>query len=153
MSNLIRTRLGTRSLAAVCLLALIAVAGCGGGGKEAKNQIVGKVTMDGKPVNGAVVFVGSDNKEYSSPIGSTDGTYQVMEAPNGNMKVYIKGNLAGAGGKLVEPPKAGGGTDMPKGLGGGSGVDAPKKYSSAASTDLTFEVKGGKQEYNITLTP
>lgn len=137
---------------AVCLLALAVAAGCGGGGKEAKNQVTGKVTMDGKPVNGTVVFVTSDNKELQSPIGSTDGTYQIIDAPNGSMKIYIKGSLAGTGGALKEPPKGGPGPDMAKGL-GGAGVDAPAKYGSAATSGLTFEVKGGKQEHNITLTP
>src|SRR4051812_37169789 len=83
----------------LCAASFAIAAGCGSGGKDAKNQVTGKVTLDGKPVNGVIVFVGSDNKEYSSPIGSADGHYQIIDAPNGSMKVYIKGSLAAAGGK------------------------------------------------------
>ena len=136
----------------VCLVALALVSGCGSSGKEAKNQVTGKVTLDGKPVNGAIVFV-EGGKEYQSPISSTDGTYQINDAPNGNMKVYIKGSAAALGGKLIEPKAGAGAPEMPKNLGGGTGVEAPTKYGSVATSGLSFEVKGGKQQQDFPLTP
>ena len=128
------------------LVALGLVAGCGGGEKGpnsgAKNEVSGKVTLGVKPVAGQVVFVFSGGKEVSAPI-TGDGTYTLPDAPLGTARVYIR-----AMGGPVGPK---GGPEMPKEGPGGSGAAPPPKYQSAATSGLTFEVKAGKQTYDIPL--
>ena len=137
---------------ALTALAIAMLAGCGSGGKDSKNQVTGKVTLDGKPVSGTVYFQFSDNKELTSPISPTDGTYQIIDAPSGQVKVSIKGGLGGAG-PTSKPPAAKGAPEMPEMGGGAGGVPPPAKYGSPTTSGLTFEVKGGKQTYDIPLTP
>ena len=135
-------------------LSLAVIVGCGGGGKEAKNQVTGKVTLDGKPVAGTVFFQFADNKESSSPISSTDGSYQIIDPPSGTAKVYVKGGLGGAGPQIggKEVPK--GSPELAKDVGGVSGgVPPPTKYGSPTTSGLTFDIKGGKQTYDIPLSP
>ena len=150
-SQLLRN--GLRCILGVSFIAasLFLVAGCGSGGKDAKDQVTGKVTLDGKPVSGVVSFVFGD-KEISSPIG-TDGTYQIISPPTGTNKIYVKGGL-GAGAPTVkgEMPKSGA-PEMPKLGGDSTGVAPPTKYGAVTTSGLTFEVKGGKQTYDIVLTP
>jgi len=67
---------------AVCLLCL--VAGCGGGsdawvdGREAVSPVTGRITLDGEPVEGAIIIVHSTTKDLSAQ-GRTDadGRYQL----------------------------------------------------------------------------
>ena len=141
----------TLGLAATAL-AIALLAGCGSGGKDSKNQVTGKVTLDGKAVAGTVYFQFPDNKELTSPISATDGAYQIIDAPNGQAKVSIKGGLGG-GAPTSKPPAMKGAPEMPEMGGGPGGVAPPKKYGSPTTSGLTFEVKGGKQTYDIPLTP
>ncbi|MBM3979870.1 MAG: hypothetical protein FJ304_06230 [Planctomycetes bacterium] len=107
-----------------------------------KNEVTGKVTLGDKAVSGQVVFVYSDGKELSSPI-SGDGSYSIPDPPAGSVKVCVRG----MGGAVV--PK---GTDIPKDAPGmGAGVAPPAKYANVATSGLTYDVKAGKQEYNIPL--
>src|SRR5438552_2785708 len=92
---------------ALFLAAFVLCVGCGSGGKEAKNQVTGKVTLDNKPVAGVVGFVYPE-KEMTSPIGA-DGSYQIIDPPPGQVKVYVKGGLGGGA------PQAKGSADVPKG--------------------------------------
>jgi hypothetical protein len=145
-----------RGFVALGLLAgLSLLAGCGGGGgldSGAKNEVNGKVTLGDKPVGGQVVFVYPDGKEAISPIAA-DGSYLMPDPPTGLAKVYIK-PLGGAGGPKGVPkgvPK--GAPEMPaEGPGGPAGVAPPRKYQSVATSGLSFEVKTGKQTFNIPLS-
>jgi hypothetical protein len=140
-------------LGRLLLLAGVLVgAGCGGGGGSAKNEVSGKVTLGEKPVAGTVVFVTSDNKELSGPIGP-GGVYTIADPPVGQAKIYIK--AAPNSGGLIAPPTTKGGPEIPKDgpVGGAAGVAPPAKYTSAATSGLTFDVKAGKQTYDIPLTP
>ena len=149
-----RSRSSHRTLTlAVTALSIAMLTGCGSGGKDAKNQVTGKVTLDGKAVSGTVYFQFPDNKELTSPISSTDGTYQIIDAPIGQAKVSIRGGLGGASAPTSKPPAMKGAPEMPEMSGGGGGVPPPTKYGSPTTSGLTFEVKGGKQTYDIPLTP
>jgi hypothetical protein len=132
---------------ALCIVSLAAVSGCDGS-KKAKNSVTGKVSLDGEPVAGSITFVSATNKEEVTPI-KPDGTYLIENLPPGTYKVLVKSML---GGKLVAPPKDKGGAEMPSMPGSSKGVDPPEKYASATSSDLTFEVKTGKQTYDIPLS-
>src|SRR4051812_18600270 len=88
---------------------LVGLSGCDKKGDEAANSVSGKVTLNGEPVSGVVIFVGADNKEYPSPI-KPDGSYSVPNPPTGQVKILVKG----MGGTLpsATPPKEAGG-NMP----------------------------------------
>lgn len=126
--------------------------GCGSSGKDPKNQVTGKVTLDGKVVAGTVFFQFSDNKEVTALI-ATDGSYQIVEPPTGQAKVYVKSGMGVAVPPIGKAPEVKGGPEMPKDIGGATGTAPPAKYGSPSTSGLSFEVKGGKQTYDITLTP
>jgi len=131
-----------RSLGLVLALAsLVWAAGCGG--SKGKNEVTGKVTLDGQPVVGNVVFVGSDGKEVMALI-RPDGTYTIPEPPMGEVKIKVIGlvGLAPPGQGSAAAPAAGAGA---------SGVAPPEKYASA-DNGLTFNVTGGKQTKDLPLT-
>jgi len=135
----------------VCLglLVLALVTGCPGT-DSMKNSVSGKVTLDGKPVAGTVVFVGADGKEVGvSPIGP-DGNYTIPNPATGPVKVLVKSMTASLGGGAIRPP---GGPTMPDPAGTSQGVQPPAKYGAEKTTPLTFEVKTGKQTYDIPLSP
>jgi len=127
------------------------VVGCGGGNTP-KTEVKGKVLLGDKPVAGTVVFVSNDGKEVAAPI-MPDGTYTATNAEVGSVKIYIKPGALGA--PTVGAPKSAPGTpEMPKDMGGtSSGVPAPAKYTKVETSGLTYDVKSGKQEHNITLQP
>jgi hypothetical protein len=129
-------------LLAVLLAVLVGGSGCGGG-KGAKNSVSGKVTFKGQTVAGFVFFIGADNKEVSAGIDS-DGTYLVSNPPMGQVRVAVRGLPKGP-----PPPKDSSG--MP-GTQSPTGVAPPARYA-AADNGLTFNVTGGKQEFNIELAP
>jgi len=135
----------------VLLIALVPMLGCPSG-DPAATLVSGKVTMDGQPVAGTVTFFGADNKTEvgASPIGPS-GEYSIPNPTPGPVKIVVK-SMAGAagGGPLIPAPK--GTTEMPKTAGGNQGVAPPVKYGSPTTTPLSYEVKKGKQTYDIQLT-
>lgn len=140
---------------AFCLVFLLAslslVLGCGGESGGPKNEVTGKVTLNDKVVAGTVVFVLANGKEAKCVIGP-DGAYSITEIVPGQAKVYIEPPAAGTG--LVQmKDKAGKAQEMPKDGPGtaGTGVAPPVKYRSAATSELAFEIKTGKQTYDIPL--
>jgi len=137
----VRTLRTTWAVSLTLLIAAILAAGCGE--KQAANVISGKVTLDGDPVFGNVVFVSADNKEVSSPT-ATDGTYRIENPPVGQVKVLVKG-MPGQVTGGAPPPK-----DAPA-MSNKQGVAPPPKYAAATSSDLSYEVKAGKHTYNIEL--
>jgi len=132
----------------LCLLlgTLLLVTGCGGGGKGLTNSVSGKVTLGDKNVAGTVYFVYSD-KETVAPIG-VDGMYTMSNPPAGQVKILVKGDP----GRTVAPPVKGG-PEMPSMGGASQGVNPPAKYASPATSDLTYEVKTGKQTKDLELKP
>ena len=138
-SRLASTRIGFGLLA----LAMLAT-GCDSK-KEGKNEVSGKVTLDGKPVSGNVIFISGDGKETQTLIAS-EGKYAI-ELPPGEYKVAVRGGMGGMAGKGA--PK--GAAEMPA-MPGAGGTAPPAKYATAAG-GLTFSHPGGKKTYDIQLTP
>jgi len=128
----------------------VLVMGCGDKSSANKNEVSGKVTLGEKAVAGSVVFVTADNKELTGVIGP-GGVYTIPDPPVGAVKIYIK--AAPSTGGLIAPPKGSG--EMPKDgpATSGAGAAPPAKYTSAATSGLTYDVKAGKQTYDIPLTP
>jgi len=104
-------------------------------------------------VSGVIVFVWDDKKELSSPLG-LEGNYSIADPAPGHVKVVVKSGLGGpTGGPLVAPPKGKDAPAMPNMPGPAAGVAPPAKYGSVATTPLSYDVKSGKQTYDIPLGP
>jgi hypothetical protein len=132
----------TRSLCCLGLLLVFVVGGC-----SRSATITGTVTYRGQPLKrGEINFIGADGKSRSGLIRS-DGTYKVVDAPRGPVKVTVV-SLTGADeeGKLSA-----------LGLGANSGpVDVhyaiPVKYTNPDESGLTYRLSRGGQKINIDLT-
>jgi len=120
---------------------LLGASGCGGP-KESANQVSGKVTLNGSPVSGNVIFVGPDGKQGMPALIKGDGTYTAYDPPQGKCKVLVSGMGGGAGPTtpVKDAPALGGQTAAP-----------PPKYADARTSDLETEIKPGKNTYNIEL--
>lgn len=138
-------------VAVLAMTALVA-AGCNKG--DADNVVSGKVTLGGKPVEGEIVFVNADGKDFPSPIDGTDGSYSISNIPKGKMNVLVRSStasLSSVGGSATVPQGAGA---MPGMEGGGpTGVAPPRKYANPNKPLLTIEIEGGSQEKDWALKP
>jgi len=137
-----------RWVAFLLLPVLLFLFGCSGS-KGDGNVVSGKVKLGDKPVAGVVHFVYADGKELTAPI-SLEGGYAITKAPTGQVKILVKGQPGS--GQVIAPKgtEIPGGKDMPT---TGGGVPPPAKYSVAGTSDLTYDVKAGKQTHDITLSP
>lgn len=129
----------------VCLVLAVGVIGCGTASPDA---VSGKVTLNGQPVAGEVVFLVGGAEKAASPI-KLDGTYQVSNPPRGEVEVLVKGPPA-----LPSPPPGGKKVDIPPPTGSSpSGVSPPAKYARPNNGLAKLNVTGGRQTHNIELTP
>jgi len=117
--------------------ALLTALGCDSGPRT--GEVSGTISYDGKPVEkGAITFVPIDGKATTEGGNIVGGKYTAAKVPVGNAKVYINGT------KVIGKKKAYNTKDSPE-------VDLydellPDKYSNQGTTELTFEVKPGKNE-------
>jgi hypothetical protein len=93
-----------------------------------------------------VIFIGADGKEEAASI-APDGEYTLSNAPIGPCKIKLT-RFPGAATATGPPPK------MAVVLPGGPkrGPPPPDKYA-APDNGLTYEIKKGKQRFDIQLTP
>jgi hypothetical protein len=138
------------SLAALALL-VVFVEGC----ESSKGDIKGKVTYNGKAIEGGSVTVQSSTGGiYTGEVGS-DGSYVVKGVPKGPAKLTVgwidnsavEKNVALLKGKrdLKQVEKPG---DRPTLA---DPQKLPAKYGDFNQSGLTVEVKGPVTEYNIDL--
>lgn len=160
---------GTKMATLFLLLGLGLTLGCGkkskdnpdnkdGGGEgvdpkpaQAEVGVSGKIDFKGTKVAGMVIFVAADGTELPpSPINEA-GTYYVDAPPPGSYKVVVRSLTLPGGGvaPLATSPDS---VKLPGG-GGAQAVPPPRKYTDVKTTDLTFEVKGGEQTFDIALKP
>ena len=120
---------------------MVAVAGCGA--DDGTADVSGTVSFEGKPIeNGSINFIATDGKGTGGGV-IKDGKYAATKVPVGPAKVQISGS------KVVGKKKAYNTPDSPM-----QDITAemlPKKYNE--QTELTFEVKPGKNEKNFELSP
>jgi len=137
-----------RSLGLCLLLGLILTTGCGGGKSGSGTTVTGKVTLEGQPVNGIVHFVHATAPEATAPSGP-DG-YTMINPPLGQVKVLVKA-MPGAAAPGAATPK--GSPELPSmaGTSTAQGVAPPAKYGHPGTSDITYEVKAGKQTFDIPL--
>jgi len=124
------------SLFAVGTFVLLIAAGCGGGGVRLA-EVTGTVTVDGQPTAGLEVRFDPQGGEGGSSLGYTqaDGKYEAFYSGG------KKGAVVGAHSVHVNPAE----TDE-----GGVTIKIPAKYNTAS--ELTFEVKSGKNTFDIAIT-
>jgi hypothetical protein len=141
---------------------LILSAGC-----SSKGTVSGKVTVNDLPVRrGTVTFTAASETTWASsvPIGA-DGSYTIVNAPPGPMKITVasadsnrrlgakfkdrKGSAAKDANTDDMPPSVRNRFN-PDASGSGS-PSVPKRYNDAEKSGLTYDVKPGKQEYDIQL--
>jgi hypothetical protein len=140
----------------VVLLVLVGVAGCG-----ARGTVSGKVYYQDKVVTGGRVFFVAEGYRGESEIGA-DGSYSISNVPAGQVKIFLSTDEARNAGRpsgLPMPPKDKvpeeaannpiyNKTSKPSGI---KYVEIPKIYNDPESSGLTYDVKGGDQEYDIKL--
>lgn len=124
-------------------LLTLMVGGCGG----SSGTISGKVLYQGKPLPGGYVnFMSEDAKAVikTSEIGD-DGSYSVSGMPVGSAKISVQGLAAR---NLATVPGQGGGKgSVPK----QKEVYVPPEYGNTETSGLKYDVKSGKQPYDIKL--
>ena len=131
-----------RTAGALALVAALALAGCTN--DPPTGEVTGAVTVDGEtpPIGSSINFVPTGAGSAGGGGAITDGKYAV-KLPVGNYKVEIRVPRPVKPGKVIRA-----------GPGPGSGVEIqeslPAKYNE--KTELTLEVKPGKNEKNWELT-
>jgi hypothetical protein len=138
----ISSRIGLRSVSLAALL--LAAAGCGG------NRVVGKVTLNGVPVkSGLVTFYGEGQLQKVANI-NVDGEFQLDEPPPGISRVTVQ-NLSTyvpMDRRVMLPRQSKVSLPMPA-----APTEAlPRKYADPYN-GLQFTATGGKQRFDIELTP
>jgi len=157
----------TRTLvrvAALLVVALGVVAGCGKGGKE--TTVSGKVSYKGAPVTGGKIgFTPTAGGVTVDGVIRPDGNYLATDVPPGDVKVTVNTDMvkaAGAAGPMGMDPKmmAKHGVTPPPvtpktAEGGGMAtvyVPIPPKYKNPQTTTITKTInKGENKDVNIDL--
>lgn len=142
-----------RPLNLAAVLALAAIAGCGGEADKRNSVIVkGAVEVDGKPMGGVVLAFYSPGEKVAVGTVTTqdDGKYELMfkaHAGEGNYKVTATKVQAKAGSKAIA--EGAGMDDFQRGLAAGASSPVhllPPKYSSVEKSDLTAVIQTGTNE-------
>lgn len=140
---------------AVVCLALAVVPGC----KKGRATVKGKVTFNGQPVKaGTVSFYASPSVVGTGNI-NPDGTYEVKDAPVGEVTVTVSTPppLVGPVQMGKPPPGMKMPTDMvPSGPNAAKPVSympIPDKYKARDQSPLKTTVNKGENDYDIKLTP
>ena len=143
------------------LLLTLAAAGCGGGPKGIPtNYVEGIVTLDGSPVEGALVTFIPAAADGKTATGYADNTGKYTLTSDGG--VPQKGALEGEYKVTVvkksvdktepRPKPSGRETSPPPAKKNTQTYITPKVYSDVKQTPLTATVKKGKNDIPLTLT-
>ena len=151
MHRMMKLRNVSRFVGAGLGAAVIMVAGCGKGGMPC-GYVSGKVTYEGKPVEGAAVnfqpVAPKDSTEagrLGQGVTDASGVYKLSTYTQGGNDGAVIGkhkvSIVGKEGvrKMGAPP-----------IGERT---VPQKYNSTATSGLEAEVKSGSQEINFDLKP
>ena len=137
-------------------LAAVVVAGCNKGPRTV--PVVGTVTLDGKPVEGAAVtFVPTAEGQPAMSITDAQGKFTLS---TGTAAGAVPGTYAVTVVKMKEDAEASEeGDPESEGLMGEENIEVdsdlyvvPQKYSDPETSGLTVEVKPGMEPVNLDLT-
>jgi len=149
-----------RAFAGVGLFALVALAGCDSG-PGPRAPVKGTVTFNDRPLTaGTISFFGPKNRVGSAPL-MEDGSYEVLDAPVGEVTITITipelstGGIVGvpAPSKPVPGLPASPDQDPGKKRPGTVVVDIPQQYKKQETSPLKYTVNKGSNDYDIVLTP
>jgi hypothetical protein len=115
-----------------CAFLLCILVGCSGSHERETEKVSGVVTLDGKPMTqGTVMFVPETGRAGLGVIGS-DGAYQLTtyKPDDGALVGHHKVSVAIPEGSETRPTRS---------------IVIPRRYMSAESSGLTFEVKAGAE--------
>lgn len=143
-------------LLGLLVLALGASAGCG----NRTGTVTGKITYNNAPVKGGhLTFLHQEGKRSVSVQIAEDGTYTIDRIPVGEVKIVVETeslNPMNAPRRMVNAPPAG---QVSPHSGPATSVDTsnrytqiPERFQKAETTDLTYKVVPGPQEYHINLS-
>jgi hypothetical protein len=156
---------------APALLVVAGISGCGGDGRPRTEPVTGVVTLDGDPVEGALVSFSPEGGSGQSAVGTTDasGRYQLTTFRQGDGAVEGTYTLTVAKWDGVAPIPAQ--TEAPaeqRDYSDGDYGDAytppdaapppppknllPEKYNSPRTSELNYTVTRGENTYDIPLT-
>lgn len=123
-----------------CLLAILAI-GCAKGAPTDRVSVSGKVTLNGQPVDGAIVtFASTDSGTPGAGMTAADGTYKLSVKPGSYAAMVTKFEVP------VGSPDQPADEIPPKQL-------LPAKYGSPMQSPLKFEVeKGSPNVFDLPLT-
>jgi hypothetical protein len=119
--------------------------------------VKGRVTLQGKAVAGEVIFTGPDGRKASAK-ASLDGSFLIQNPPLGMCKITIV-QIPGLAPPPPEVAQDKAGTIKDKVGGGIRGAKPlewtipPAKYANPDNGLKSYEVKPGRHEYDIRLTP
>src|SRR5262245_43896 len=131
----------------VALLLLLA-GGCASKGKGG-DVVSGKVTVNGQPVQGEVVFLGEGGKQART-LTNAEGGYVIENPPKGELTILVRAVSIGA---PPPPPKDVARAGMDTMAVSPGTVSPPRKYAQPNNGLPKFTVTGGKQTHDVTLTP
>lgn len=118
-------------------LAIVAMTGCSK--SDPAGTVKGNVTLGGKPyTDAAVIFLSLKSGQGDTADIDSEGKYEVGPLPLGNYKIYLAP-------KVDEKTMA---EAKPVSI----DTSVASKYWNEASTELSYDVKEGEQEYTIELT-
>ncbi len=139
---------GWHAKAGLLVLFVLAISGCGIGGKPT-GTVTGTVTYKNEPVTaGMVTFITADGQSATAPIGA-DGSYDASGVPLGSVKVTVTTPSAGpTAEQAAKNPLMTKKGFVPKGE---KTVSIPKKYSVPATSGLGLTVSEGSQTFDINL--
>jgi hypothetical protein len=137
-----------RGKVALSVIAVLFLAGCGGGPPAGK--VAGTVRYKGQTLTGGMVdFFGPDNKVDTALI-APDGSYKAINVPLGSVKVAVRTALPEpSAAQAAKNPMMKRKNFVPKG--NSEVVTIPLKYSDPRRSKLELTVIEGSQPFDINL--
>lgn len=142
-------------------IGIVLLTGCGTK-RSSGGTVTGKITYNGKPVNGALLRLipsSKEGEEFRIPV-TQEGTYNSSGVPAGDYKIVVQGTE-------VPPDVQKTMKQMPKGMDPAKAeemkqkfqqahqetptIPFPAKYKKPDTTDLKWTITQGKQELNLDL--
>jgi hypothetical protein len=133
-----------RRVACAAILALLPVAGCGGGGGNSLPKVSGTVTVDGAPADGCVLIFYPEGSRSASATGTADsaGKFTIVT----NAKPGIAAGKYKVTANWPDPSQRATAEDLQKGI----SKDAPDllggRYMAPDRSPLTAEVTASTKE-------
>jgi hypothetical protein len=125
-------------------LVLLAAAGCSSG----TGTVWGKVSFDGRPLSGGTVHFLAEDGSVASCSVEPDGSYSVADVHPGLAHIGV---VSEPGGRGMHSPTGERKADPRPGM--APPTPLPSHYANPKESGVTYAVRPGRQEHDISLTP